>query len=293
MSLLTDTQGTPERVWSAVCITAAEGGKISRDDLWAWLNPDFIQNGQPRQTIGDAHRQTVGAASSLGLLTLESGHYVLDGPVATDYVAFADDVHDRLCASGRDDPNFLMLETYAWLGLAADIRGTEWAAASDFADQVEAALGDPKAAEGARRFNSTKQAQWRRWMRLLGLAVELPTRLSFHPSVADRLRIELERAELPVGSPLPATEVMTAIGRRMPYLDRGTLRADIAARCGLANDSARVSRLMSNALRDLHDEGVIELVSRGDATGYLDLSPDPFHPVQSVLTITLSGSQDD
>ncbi|MCH4267457.1 MAG: hypothetical protein LKF80_03550 [Brevundimonas sp.] len=293
MSLLTDTQGTPERVWSAVCITAAEGGKISRDDLWAWLNPDFIQSGQPRQASGDAHRQTVGAASSLGLLTLEAGQYVLDGQVSTDYSAYADDVHDRLCASGREDPNFLMLETYAWLGLAADARGTEWAAASDFADHVEEALGDPTAGDGARRFNSTKQAPWRRWMRLIGLAVELPTRLGFHPNVTHRLRVELERAELPVGTPLPAAEVMTAIGRRMPYLDRGTLRADIAARCGLANDPARVSRLMSTALRDLHDDGVIELVSRGDATGYVDLSPDPFHPVQSVLTITLSGRQDD
>lgn len=292
MSLLSSTQGTPERVWSAIKIVEAEGGRISRDDLWTWLNPAFLVNGVAEQRGGEAERQVAGAASSLELLTLEARDYVLNAPALVDYDAYADEVHDRLCRMPAEHPDYVLLETFAWLGLKADSAGTEWAAAGDFADRVEEDLGDAKAGD-ARRFNDTKQTAWRRWMCFLGLGIQLPNPVKFQPDVTRRLDIELRRAGLPVGVALPIESVLQSLGQRMPYMDHGALRARTASVASIKNDPKRLSRLMSSALRELHDEGRIELDRRGDAAGYVDLAPDPFHGVKSVLTLKIVGDRDD
>ena len=65
------------------------------------------------------------------------------------------------------------------------------------------------------------------WMGFLGLAVQLPVRLSFHPDVTRRVDIELRRAALPTGVPLPVETVLQTLAQRMPYLDRGALRARV------------------------------------------------------------------
>lgn len=127
-------------------------------------------------------------------------------------------------------------------------------------------------------------------MGFLGLAVQLPVRLSFHPDVTRRVDIELRRAALPTGVPLPVETVLQTLAQRMPYLDRGALRARVAATASLKDDPKRLSHLLSAALRELHDEGRIELDRRGDATGYIDLAPDPFHEVKSVLTVKLMAA---
>lgn len=292
MSLLSSTQGTPERVWSAIGIVAAEGGRIGRDDLWTWLNPAFVTDGVARPIGGEAERQVIGAASSLDFLKPEATDYVLAAPPLADYEAYADEVHDRLCQTSSDHPDHVMLETFAWLGLKAESSGTDWAAAGDFADRVEADLGNAETGD-ARRFNDTKQTAWRRWMGFLGLAVQLPVRLSFHPDVTRRVDIELRRAALPTGVPLPVETVLQTLAQRMPYLDRGTLRARVAATASLKDDPKRLSHLLSAALRELHDEGRIELDRRGDALGYIDLAPDPFHEVKSVLTVKLMAASDE
>lgn len=292
MSLLSSTQGTPERVWSAIRIVEAEGGRIGRDDLWTWLNPAFVTDGVARHISGEAERQVIGAASSLEFLRLEASDYVFTADPLADYEAYADEVHDRLCRTAPDHPDHVMLETFAWLGLKADSSGTDWAAAGDFADLVEADLGNAQTGD-ARRFNDTKQTAWRRWMGFLGLAVQLPVRLGFHPDVTRRVAIELGRAGLPTGVPLPVDTVLQTLAQRMPYLDRGALRARVAAATSIKDDPKRLSHLLSAALRELHDEGRIELDRRGDATGYVDLAPDPFHDVKSVLTIKIMAGSDD
>lgn len=292
MSLLSSTQGTPERVWSALRIVEAEGGRIKRQDLWTWLNPPFRVGGQPRPLTGEADRQTVNAAASLELLIGDGADYSLGAPGSLTYQGYADVVHDRLCGLTPEHADYILLEAFAWSALAADDWGTLWTGASDFADRVEAALGDPQAGD-ARRFNSTKQTPWRRWMCFLGLGVDLPGRQGFHAHVTQRVDLELRRAELPLDVALPIHEVLDVLGRRMPYLDRGVLRAEVAARSGKNDDRDRLSLLLSTALRELHDEGRLELDRRGDAAGYVDLAPDPFHDVKSVLTLTLKTPADD
>ncbi|QYC11504.1 hypothetical protein [Brevundimonas nasdae] len=259
---------------------------MPREELWTWLNPPYKENGGERPR-GSADKQTVSAASSLDLLVQDGSIYRLGANVLDSYAAYADEVHDRLVDLAPDHADYIVLETFAWLGLTADGSSSEWAAAGDFADRVEEALGDPTAGD-ARRFNSTKQASWRRWISFLGLGSNLPlNQLSFQPGVTRRLEIELRRAELPYDTPLEIDGVLNTLGQRMPYLDRGRLRSAVAKRCGLMDDPARLSYVMSAALRDLHDEGIIELERRGDAIGYVDLTHDPFHKIQSVLTLTL------
>ena len=97
----------------------------------------------------------------------------------------------------------------------------------------------------------------------------------------------------PAGAPLPVDTVLQTLAQRMPYLDRGALRARVAAAASIKDDPKRLSHLLSAALRELHDEGRIELDRRGDATGYVDLAPDPFHEVKSVLTIKIMAGSDD
>ena len=61
MSLLSSTQGTPERVLSLLQVLAAHDGQMDRADLLAWLNPAFTQK-TTRAIIGPAAEQTLGAA---------------------------------------------------------------------------------------------------------------------------------------------------------------------------------------------------------------------------------------
>lgn len=289
MSLLTDTQGTPERVWSAISAVSALGGRLERDELWALLNPRFVSNGAERE-IGDAHKQAVGACVSLELLVLEGTQYRLTQALPADYQAFSDQVHDRLCAISADDPDFLLFEGFAWMTLKIDqAQAMDWTsrAVDDFASAIEKDIGNPVG--GDLRYNGTKVTAWRRWVQFLDLAVELPGGLGFQPCVTGRVARELARSDLARDVEIPATEVLSVLARRMPYLDGGALQAKVASQVGVTIDRRRVSRLLSIALRDLQDEGVLELRVRGDASGLIELAADD-RPAKGVLNIVLKGS---
>lgn len=293
MSLLTSTQGTPERVWSALGMLSALGGRADRNELAHWLNPRFSQGGAPRPTGGEAELAVVGCAVSLGLVTREGTDYVLTAPPPSDYVGFADAVHDRLCSIAADAADRVLLEVFAWMSTEVDVRqATAWVSASreEFADAADAAIGGGAGPQGERRFNSTKLASWRRWMGFVGLSVELPSPLGFQPHLAERLSRELARSGLPCDVELPVGVVLEALSERMPYADGGSLYRTAMARRG-GTPTRRVSRLLSVALRDLHDEGRLRLGVTGDATGLRELAPD-LHAVNSVQTILLLECHD-
>jgi len=71
MSLLSSTQGTPERVWSLVSALHANGGTLDRTETIEWLNPGFLRDGQDIRERPDALNQTLGAASSLHAIELD------------------------------------------------------------------------------------------------------------------------------------------------------------------------------------------------------------------------------
>lgn len=291
MSLLSSTSGTPERVWSLVNLLDAHEGVLARDEIVAWLSPPFLQGGQTRPISGEPDGQALGAATSLGLVRREAGNYRLEHPPARSYPAFADEVHDRLTGVDASDPDFVVLEAFAFVASEIERRqSTAWlgTSAQEFADAVEHAIGGVEEGTNERRFNSTKIAPWRRWIMLLGLGVELPGAIGFYPYVAERLLRELRRAGLPTGVALPAAELLAAVAKRMPYLDGGALFLDLCRRTGLRLPARRLTRLLSVALRDLHDEGALVLGVRGDASDLFELAPDGQHPVKTVQTITFA-----
>ncbi|MCY1646666.1 hypothetical protein OVA11_06125 [Caulobacter sp. SL161] len=290
MSLLTDTQGTPERVWSSIHAVAALNGLAPRDELWALLSPKFIRGGIENDAgDGTAPRQAVGASVSLGLLELVEPNYRLVAALPANYLAFGDYVHDRLCSIGSDDPDFLIVEALAWMVMKVDQMGSlEWTGRGNdaVANMIEADIGNPVG--GDLRYNRTKITAWRRWAQFLDVAVELPGNLGLYPCFTGRVRRELARSSLPRDVELPVGDVLAELARRMPYVDGGVLQPAIASRMGVKTDRMRVSMLLSMALRDLTEDDAIELRVRGDASGVVRLTADDRKEL-SVQSVVLNG----
>lgn len=290
MSLLTDTQGTQERVWSCMSAVAAADGRLGRDDLQALLNPNFVRQGQQRNPTDSGPKQTIGATVSLGLIAFENGTYRLKVQPAQTYAEFTDRVHVRLCTIGPDDADYLVLETYAWMLLEIDKRqALHWTAqpAVPFATAVENDIGNP--AGGELRINDTKVPHWRRWVQMMDLAVDLPGGLGFHPTLTGRLSREIERMALPRDVEIPLSDFLASVARAMPYVDGGALQAVVLEKTGQKVERRKISRLLSMGLRDLADAGQIELVVRGDAANTYELAADD-RSEASVLGIVLKGT---
>jgi hypothetical protein len=293
MSLLSSPQGAPDRVWSVLGALEANGGRLSRPALLAWINPVFVQGGIARTITGEPDGQALGSASSLELVHRDGGDYQLTRTAPASFRVFADEVHDRLCRIGSEDPDFVVLQVFAFVVAETDRRrSTLWLMinAVDLADTINVGLGEQSESQTDRAFNTSKMAAWRRWLAFLGLITELPDRMSFYPYVADRLLRELVRANLPRGEEIPAARLLEVVARRLPYLDGGLLHA--AATTGDRPAGRRLSRVLSTALRDLHDEGTIEIRVRGDAADVHELAPD-LHPLKSLQSIVLKATLDD
>lgn len=290
MSLLTDTQGTPDRVWSTLNAVSAADGVLSREDLAALLNPAFVRSGETR-IINDAHKQAIGAAGSLGLIELEAGVYKAKVEKVSSYLDFSDRVHDRLCSIGSDDADYLVLEAFAWMSMEIDRRQSlQWCSesADGFAAAVEKSIGNPVG--GELRFNRTKVPPWRRWLQFLNLAIELPGSLGFYPCVSGRLARVLALSNLARDAEIPIADFMNAVAAAMPYLDGGALQNVVSSKSGANLERRKVSRLLSMALRDLEDDGVIDLVMRGDAANTFELAADD-RPAKTVLAVVVKGRQ--
>ena len=289
MSLLSSTQGTPERVWSLLRLLAAHEGTLGREDITGWLSPPFVQGKSRREITGEPDGQAIGAATSLGFVKREALSYSLSSSAAANYPEFADQVHAHLRTIDKDDPDYVVLETFAWVVAEIENRqSTAWVGSSpqEFADAVEHAIGADDSS-GERRFNSTKIAPWRRWILFLGLGSDFPTSIGFYPYVADRLARELFASNLPREVELPAADVLAEISQKMPYLDDGVLFVQMATRANVRLPDRRLSRLLSAALRDLNDDGLISLLLTGDASDLFALAPDGQHPIQTLQTIKL------
>lgn len=287
MSLLTDTQGTPDRVFSLLRVLHAVGGEFTLDEAKAWLDPQYRGRDPNLESQETAVRQTLGSAASLGFIESNRGRYRLLVAPPASAEAFADLVHATLCRQEPDSPDGVVLGAYAAVVVLSERNGgTLWTsqARSDFAAQIDLALRGEEDAD--RRFNREKYAAWFRWMSFLGLGTEVPgnnAASAFYPSPASRLDRELGQAQLP--GELPAEEFLAVISRRMPYLDGGNLFREIAARLGVTLPARTLSLILSAALRDLHDDGRLTLDTPGDAASAWSLARDPSHAVGTVKTV--------
>ena len=292
MSVLARPQGYPERVWALVAGLAALGGRTDRDGFKALLNPGFARNGGLVQANPDLANDALGAASSLGLVDLDRNEAALPvsvEPASVESVsALADHLHDRLANLPAGDTNAVILDTYAWIVAESDRRGDSgWIYDLDskaLADQASVALAED---EDGRPMNSTKLPAWRRWLLFMGLCIPFPSATSpeLLLSPTPRIAREIRRAGLQVGVEILGADFLAALAARMPYLDGGALFMEACRRIGHVPRPRGVSPLLSAALRDLHDEGVIALRARGDAADGLRLVDEPSHPIPNTFNL--------
>lgn len=292
MSLLSDTQGRPERVWSLLRLLDALGGRAARDEIDTWMIPaSFRENEKSPSQVS----QTVGSARSLGLVEDDGNDLVLRvDPLPEDMQAFTDLIHARLI-DPQNEADSVLFRAYACVLLETARTGnTDWLVNQTLPDiaiyinriLVRGENGDQRV------FNKDKAPAWRAWMVALGLAVQGGKALPYlFPQPAERLTRELPAIADAHGRgvEIPAATFMAELGRRMPYLDGGQVYTRVAAQIaeehGWRLRAGWVSNVVSETLRDLHDEGAIELIARADSPDALSLHHEAGSPLRSFVGV--------
>jgi len=293
VSLLSNTQGSPERVWSALAGLAIFGEQ-SREELEAVLNPGSLKPEAGLVKLENV-RQVIGAASSLGAVSGDRSatHTEVDSAMLANAASVADWMHGKLVSLPSDSKDAVVLEAYAWLvARSAQAGSANWIyelTADGFADAAAAGLvGDDD--DGGKKMNSSKVVAWRRWLVFLGLAVPMPSPLLAQMSPTGRLAREIVRANMR-GTTLGADAFLESLAQRMPYLDRGTLFIQASRRLEWPPKNRLLSPLLSATLRELHDEGKVELQQLGDSRDVVSLASDPTHPVAGFDRVVVSGER--
>lgn len=290
MSVLSNPQGTPERVWSLVAGLAAIGGSAPRATYDALLNPGYLKDGSEMRANDLLAANANGAARSLKLVDAGRDEATLLIEAPADFGALADLVHDRLTGLAAGETDAPILEAFAWVAAECDRHGgVDWlyqAGREEFADLANAALVGED--DDGKIMNSTKAVAWRRWLAFLGLGIVMPLdRTPDFPTPVDRILRELTRAGIAPNTNMGAEAFVTLMAGRMPYLDRGRLFLQACQRIGHNPAPRRLSPLLSVALRDLHDERKIRLNPLGDAAERIRLTADNAHEIDAFSSVTI------
>ena len=283
MSLLSDTNHTPQRVFALLRLLDALGGQLEFETIKTWFKPTTFRDTGQREPEDDKHsniRQMIGAAASLGLVEPAGNNsYRLSVEVPDSLEAFADLVHDRLASAGNDHPDSIVLEAFAAvLAVTESVQNTSWLdeSARDKAAKIQEAVHRDNNSddETGLRFNSTKIAPWKRWIIFLGLGISMP-KGDLYPYPAPRLARELGRARIGASFPesLAMDRFMDLVAMRMPYLDGGRLFRSAAENIRLPPLERKLTRVLSGSLRDLHDDKQLALETIGDAKQSYSLGP--------------------
>lgn len=280
MSLLSNTQGRPERVRSLVGLLSAHGGTMPREEVYDWLLPPFFRN---RDQVPTSIQNTIGAASDLGLVETFRDRLVLVHPhVPMSEDALSDYCHDFLCTTEKQEDRVL-LDAFAYFVVRSEQHGsTDWIESNrQVADEVNDVLMKQASEDDERRFNDTKIAPWKSWMTYLGLGWEAPSLPTFYPSVTERLQRVVRDVGMVLGSDreVDAATFMREVASRMPYLDGGDRFRSICD--SVPFRPTGTTWILSEALRDLHDDGTLRLHVRGDAREGQQLAPDDTHSIRS------------
>lgn len=292
MSLLSSTQGTPERVYSLIHAISASGGSLTRAHASSWLDPGFSRNDQVISAVKSvAFDQVLGAATSLGAVLSDGGVLKLSPSCrVSSFQQFCDWVHQTLISLDSAEKDAVILETLAWVYVKSDRhRSTHWIhemTPDAFADAADENLPAGDDDDGQRRINRTKLPSWRRWLLSLGLMVQLPSHSQPHPLPDERAAREVGKSSFSKNVQIPAKEFLTTLASGLPYIDGGRMFVDAARRIDQLPSVDRLSPILSATLRNLHDDGSIELVVRGDAGAALvRLANETAHTVQAFQAV--------
>lgn len=287
MSLLTSTAHTPERIFGLLKLLNMLGGESQRDIVQSIMDPDASEE--------TAFIQTIGAAASLNIIEVD--RTVLRSLIPTtpsSHADFSDLCYDRLLETANsgnsdvgEDSNALLYGAYAMVAFKSDQnRSLSWFCddmdLDAFATEVRMAVAASDATGAL--FNKTKLAPWRRWMYNLGLIEEFDRNV-FIPDVSRRLTAEISRSHLPKAGTQSALQFLGWVRTRMPFLPGGNLFASVT---GQRPRLAECGVLLSAALRNLRDEGVLRLSTVGDAAGQVTLSQDVADPIRSFSEISFT-----
>jgi hypothetical protein len=294
MSMMTDIQGTPERVWSLVSLVDAHGGEITRHVVKSWLDPFDTD---PKGTALD---DTIGAATSLEILATDSSSKTITlqlKELPRNMEGFADWVHGRLTQVPADHGDSVVLEVLAWfVARSAKEKGTTWIAGYSTQALCDQIRHDIRVGSDDKRFNPTRYPRWRDWVGFIGLGVEVPRGASspFYPYVTERLEKVVGKLapQLSVNSNIEAGEFLAAVAKEMPYVDGGRLFRNALERVGTTSQPRQLSPVLSVALRELDEEGVIKLRMHGDARDAFLLTHDPTHKLQAFREVIIKGRHD-
>lgn len=293
MSLMSDTQGTPARVWSLVNLLQAHDGELSRDGIKIWLDPFDTD------TQGTAIQNTTGAAASLDLVESDrvaGSLRLLADDLPGTLTGFADWVHAKLVRTPPKHGNSVVLEAYAWfVATCARDKGTVWIERESADSLTERIRVDLTSETEQGRFNKTRYPRWRDWIAFMGLGLDLPIPhgQSFYPSATIRLEREMAalRDRFGTHEEIPAESFLKALVQRMPYLDGGDLFRTAATRIRWTPPPRQLSIVISSALRDLDDDGVLDLRMHGDAPNAYTLHPDPTQKKQAFVAVVLNPGE--
>ena len=274
VSLLTATSGSPNRVYALLRLLHSADAPLTVDDITGWLNPRNLVGGSEVYRPKEGLDQTLSAARSLRLIS-EGAPVSPIVSVPDTIEAFADVAHRQLCSLPADDANVVVLRVYAWFLIRSDQNPSSLYRPGREALVAEIDGAFPRSDGGeAKIFNSTKLAPWVRWVTFLGMGSELPN-TPFYPHPAERVLRELRAiaAESDFDRDLDFREVQSLLSARMPYLDGGEYFLEMSQRVGFRGRF--MSRVLSNVLRDLHEERQIQLIALGDSADRVPFAPDP------------------
>ena len=296
MSLLSDTNHSPQRVFALLRLLDVQGGELDFETVKAWFKPPF-RGGPPQESDGDHTniRQLLGAASSLGMIeSTAQNRYRLVGRPPETLAEFADAVHDHLIQVDWDNADSIVLEAYAAMVAITEVEeGTSWLdlntkdRAMRINDAVRHRVKESED-ENSKRFNSTKASPWKRWILFLGLGIPM-SKSDLYPYPVQRLQREIERghAEKNVLGQIEIEPFLAFVSARLPYLDGGRLFQSAVDQLRLPPLERRLTRVLTAALRDLHDDKRLILETIGDAKQSYSLSGEP-HAVRNVKSVHLT-----
>jgi len=296
LSVLSQPQGTPERVWSLIDGLQAAGGLLRQEDFVALLNPGYTREGSTVAVHRTQAQNAVGVSTSLKLVEKEGSEFRLAVATGITRESFSDLIHDVLLEFRGAEPNAVMLDAYAWLVAESHRRkDLAWCADMDRTSMVEAMLvgltGDDD--DGSRPMNTTKLPAWQRWLVFIGLCEDLPTPSKsnfWHFSPARRIARELARAEVEVDMPMSGSDFMRLIALRCPYLDGGRKYAQACTSIGYTHGPRELSAALTVGLRELEADGILDFNLIGDSSDALYFVPDPSFRTNSFNRVTVRGS---
>lgn len=295
MSLLSATQGRPERVRALFNLVDACGRRLSRTDAQAWMAPELRGQASASGDYKTALGQVIQAARDLELVAgVQELEAVARGPLTA--TQFSDYVHEHLCRLPLEDKDAVLLAACAAAIVHSETeRKLSWISGSrEAADRIDALLvqfmprTDVEQEKGTKVFNPTKMTTWRYWMVCLGLGWHRGN--SFILSASARLArilprfLDNERRD----ADIEATYLLREMAASIPYLDGGSL-FEHAVRATGRPRQAGLSIVLSNALRELHDDGFIELKLYGDTSRSVELAPDDYHGLKRFTHVSLRG----